>query len=135
MRRRSFLGALAALAAGAGGGCLADPPGATGPRSPPTGPPTDDEWGPVENPLFVSTFALEPTADGDLRATVDVGNRSAGARTGTVTGVLVVGGRRSERSTTVRVAGSGRATAALVYPVAYDAFERDGSFEPTVSTE
>lgn len=134
VRRRRLIGAVAALAVGAGGGCLANPPGATGPRSPPTGAPADETWGPVENPLVVASFASDPTAAGDLRVAIEIGNRSGGARTGTVTGVVVIDGRHYQREARARVEGNGRSTVTLTYPVSYEAFERDGRFVPSVST-
>lgn len=131
VKRRTLLGA-AALAAG-GAGCLADPPGATGPRRPPDGEPTDDAWGPVADALYVSTFELGAGDDGGTVATVTVGNRGSSARTGIVTGRLTAEGRTYERSATVRVGGGELADARLAYHPSYEAFRRRGSFDPSVA--
>ncbi|WP_129115733.1 transcriptional initiation protein Tat [Halegenticoccus tardaugens] len=130
-KRRALL---CALGLGLFGGCLSNPPGPTGPRTPPKSPePTPREETEEKPPLYVDDFEFEETAEGELRAIVTVGNRTGDDLDGTVVGLVTVGDDEHEESEDVTVAGDGVAEVRFAYPVAYEDFERNGSFTPSVT--
>ncbi|WP_101297331.1 transcriptional initiation protein Tat [Halegenticoccus soli] len=128
--RRAFLGA---LCLGLSAGCLEGYPGATGPRNPPDAPAGDPRDLPEREPLYVSDFSFEETGDGDLRAVVAVANRTDDDLTAAVVARVAVGDEEHEKRAEVNVPGGGKTEVAFDFPVAYEAFERDGSFRPSAS--
>lgn len=126
-RREAVVAAAFALA-----GCLRNPPGASGPRMPPTAPPGGAGPATPSSVLSVSTFDAEAGESGDLRVVGTVTNRGDGRRTGTVEATVTVGGETRTRSTRVTVAAGGEARFEIPFDVAYESFESDGSVRISV---
>lgn len=128
MRRRSFA---AAIAAALGGGCLADLPSATGPRSGPTPSSTPGTPGTPAG-SSVTDVDVETTDDGRLRVVATVRNRGSTARTARVVVTVTVDGETSSRETTVSVPAEETATASVAFDVTFDEFSGDGSVSARV---
>jgi hypothetical protein len=108
-------------------GCLADPPGRTGPRNPPAEPATRP--GEDRSPLRVATFDIAERDDGQLRVSGRVRNDGTIERQATVRAAATVDGERTVAETTVTVAAGGSEPFSIGLGVSYEAFAGGGSLD------
>lgn len=133
MDRRAFLAGLSALSAG----CLADLPGPSGPRAPPT---SGGEQEPVLTPepnLHIISWDVVEGPEGTLDVPVTVENRDDEERNGVVRATVVVGenGEQFEGSTPVTVPPSDTAEVTLSFDVAFDRFAQNGELNDLTVSE
>jgi hypothetical protein len=128
--RRGFAGRLGlvalATATVAAPGCLSSPPGATGPRTPPTGGarPTATADGGAAS-LRVGPLEFAEDDDGGLVVSGTVVNEGSSARSATVVVAVTVDGEETTRETAVSVeAGSETAFSVAFESVTLDEFDR-----------
>ena len=125
MKRRGVL----TLIAGAGAGCLSNPPGATGPRNPPSEPANDPRKTARASALTIATFDVEEADDGRLRVFGTVENSAGSTRVARVQAVVTADGERAERTVEVDVPPGGSADFDVVFEVSYAAFTKRGNLD------
>jgi hypothetical protein len=124
MNRRSALRALT-IASLLPAGCLADPPGPTGPRNPPDEPANDPRETPDPQRLRITDFDVEATEDGRLQVVGTIENRGGAERLATVRAEVTTDERRV-RTTAVEVPPESTVEFAIVFDVTHERFTERG---------
>jgi hypothetical protein len=133
MERREACRALAALVGTfVGAGCLSNPPGSTGPRTPPRGgtPPPEPGSDGRSGDLRVASFDFEEADDGRLRVVGRVANDGVNQRT--VTLVITVrtdAGEVVERPQVTVEANSEAPFSVVVSDIGFEQFQADGELD------
>lgn len=122
MDRRAVLRLFALSLAG---GCLANPPGETGPRNPPHE--TTRETTERRSAVRVAEFEADAAEDGRLRVVGTVENDTGRTVDRTVVVTATVNGTTHEGTTDVTVPAESTAEFSITLDASYEAFNRSGS--------